>query len=122
MTVENDSKVIAIRAFGQEHPVKYVREPDFRDDEWDLLREEIIERAGVERIIALGKELASSSYTDREKALFKELGDVEAILAEALGYTYDEDYGWDVGDHVPITLAREAAEKLKDQGLTPESH
>ena len=53
-------------------------------------------------------------YTDREKALFGDLYEIECILAEALGYTYDEEYGWATGDHTAVSLAMEAAKKLKE--------
>lgn len=38
---------------------------------------------------------------------------IEETLAPALGYEYSEEYGWIVGDHVPETLAAEAAAKIR---------
>lgn len=42
-----------------------------------------------------------------------ELKDVEAELAPALGYLYDEVYGWVTGDHTAVTLAMEARRKIE---------
>ena len=36
-----------------------------------------------------------------------EMMEIHAILAEGLGYPYDEDYGWLTGDHTGVTLAME---------------
>jgi hypothetical protein len=46
-------------------------------------------------------------YTEREKRMLSERYRVEGILAEALGYTYDDEYGWVIGDHTIETLAIE---------------
>jgi hypothetical protein len=54
-------------------------------------------------------------YTDREKAILGELAEVEAILAEALGYQHDEQYGWVIGDHTPVSLAME----VRTRGVAP---
>ena len=51
-------------------------------------------------------------YSAREKAILRELDEVADILAEALGYTYDKDYGWVTGDHTAVTLAMEARRRL----------
>lgn len=47
-------------------------------------------------------------YTDREKKLLRELGQIEATLAQALGYPWsDEIGGYVTGDHTALTLALE---------------
>lgn len=38
--------------------------------------------------------------------------DAEAELAPALGYEYDEEYGWVTGEHTSVTLAMEARRKI----------
>lgn len=48
------------------------------------------------------------------EGMHREFNEIEAVLAEALGYTHDEDYGWVVGDHTPLTLADEIARKYKN--------
>ncbi len=45
--------------------------------------------------------------------MLEEMHEIERTLAEALGYSYDENYGWVTGDHTAVTLAMEAASKLK---------
>jgi hypothetical protein len=55
-------------------------------------------------------------YTWREKALLTERNEVEGLLAEALGYTYDKDYGWLTGDHSIVTLAME----VRRRGILPQ--
>jgi hypothetical protein len=49
--------------------------------------------------------------SDRDKiriaALFGERHEVECLLAEALGYEYDEEFGWVIGAHTIVTLAME---------------
>jgi hypothetical protein len=59
------------------------------------------------------KTVDPSKYTPLEYGLFTELNEIEGVLAEALGYPYDEDYGWVVGDHTQLTLADEAAREIK---------
>lgn len=54
-------------------------------------------------------------YTWREKALLGEQYEVECLLAEALGYTCDEEYGWSTGDHTIVTLAME----VRQRGVLP---
>jgi hypothetical protein len=44
----------------------------------------------------------------------QELHEVEEILAEALGYPYDKNYGWVTGEHTTITLAMEAKRRIRD--------
>ena len=51
--------------------------------------------------------------TWRELALLKDQMELEAILAEALGYPHDERYGWVTGDHTVVSLAMEARRKLR---------
>lgn len=43
-----------------------------------------------------------------------ELAEIENTLARALGYTYDPNYGYAVGDHTPFTLAQAAASRLTE--------
>lgn len=54
-------------------------------------------------------------YTQREIALLREQSEIEAILAEALGYPNDPEFGWVVGDHTPVTLAME----VRRRGVAP---
>lgn len=54
-------------------------------------------------------------YTWREKALLTEQAEVEALLASALGYGWDEQYGWVTGDHTVVTLAME----VQRRGVLP---
>lgn len=44
----------------------------------------------------------------------REGSDAEAELAPALGYKYDEEYGWITGDHTSVTLAMEASRKIAE--------
>lgn len=55
------------------------------------------------------------NYTDFEYKLMLEMREVEAILADALGYPYDINYGWVIGDHTAVTLAMEAKDKLRQR-------
>jgi hypothetical protein len=57
-------------------------------------------------------------YTEREKSLLRELNEVGDILAEALGYLHDAEYGWATGDHTPVTLALE----VRRRGVLPGGH
>jgi len=57
----------------------------------------------------------ADEYTRRESALFAERAEVEALLAAALGYEYDEQYGWVIGDHTIVTLAME----VQSRGVLP---
>lgn len=47
------------------------------------------------------------SLTKTEHALMTEMNEAAAILAEALGYHHDPEYGWATGDHTIVTLAME---------------
>lgn len=60
----------------------------------------------------MGRGYLVSDYTERERALLAELAEIESILARALGYPYEEQYGWIVGDHTPVSLAMEAARRV----------
>lgn len=40
--------------------------------------------------------------------------ETEAVLAQALGYSYDDEYGWATGDHTITTLAMEARSRIGD--------
>lgn len=62
--------------------------------------------------------MTEHEYTWRERALLTEQGEVEAILAEALGYKHEERYGWVIGDHTIVTLAME----VKARGVKPRVH
>ena len=57
-------------------------------------------------------------YTEREKACLRELMQVEEILADALGYHQDPEYGWAIGDRTAVTLAME----VRNRGVMPGSH
>ena len=48
----------------------------------------------------------------RKRAYYEEMNEAEGVLAEALGYSYDEEYGWNTGDHTVVSLAMEAREKI----------
>lgn len=48
-----------------------------------------------------------NNLTDREKKMLTEMNEASDILAEALGYTHDDEYGWATGDHTIVTLAME---------------
>lgn len=54
----------------------------------------------------------NTEYTNMELGLLKERNEAEDILAEALGYPYDDEYGWVTGEHTILTLVDEAARKL----------
>jgi len=45
--------------------------------------------------------------------LAKELFLVESILASALDYPWDIEYGWATGDHTTVTLAMTVHRKLR---------
>lgn len=45
--------------------------------------------------------------------MHREFNEIESVLAEALGYSYDENYGWVTGEHTALTLADEIARKYK---------
>ena len=70
---------------------------------------------GLEQPVREVPAFAKPKYTEREKALFKELNKIEGVLAGALGYDYDENYGWNIGEHTAYTLAIEAALALKEK-------
>lgn len=53
--------------------------------------------------------------TPMEKALLKQQYEVECLLAEALGYVYEADHGWLIGDHTIATLAME----VRRRGVLP---
>ena len=53
------------------------------------------------------KAVRFAPYSDREIAMLREFAEIEHLLAEALGYPCDEEYGWVTGDHTPVTLAME---------------
>lgn len=55
-------------------------------------------------------------YDFEEKGLLEELCEIESILAEGLGYSFSEDYGWVIGNHTVVTLAMEARRKLLEKG------
>lgn len=59
--------------------------------------------------------MSPREYTRAELALLREHAEVECILAEALGYPYDEDYGWVTGDHTVVSLALE----VRRRGVKP---
>lgn len=42
-----------------------------------------------------------------------EFNEIHDTLAKALGYHYDEDYGYATGDHSPLTLAMETKGEIK---------
>ncbi|GAB3952344.1 hypothetical protein GCM10029976_090380 [Kribbella albertanoniae] len=63
--------------------------------------------AEVRERIAADREAHRDRLTDRERKLMIEMNEACDILAEALGYTHDEQYGWVVGDHTIVTLAME---------------
>jgi hypothetical protein len=50
----------------------------------------------------------------RERGMLKEMREVETILADVLGYAYDTEYGFAIGDHTPITLAMEARRRIQE--------
>ena len=49
----------------------------------------------------------------------QEMNEVQAVLAEALGYPHKEGFGWVVGAHSCVPLAMEARQKLMPE---EESH
>lgn len=53
--------------------------------------------------------------TGREKSILREIGEAESVLAEALGYTFEEEYGWATGDHTVVSLAME----VRSRGVNP---
>lgn len=55
--------------------------------------------------------------TRREKAILTERNEAADILAEALGYPNDPEYGYPTGDHTIVTLAME----VRRRGVLPES-
>jgi len=46
-------------------------------------------------------------YTERELKILNEIREASDILAEALGYHHDPEYGWATGDHTIVSLAME---------------
>lgn len=50
---------------------------------------------------------------DALEGSFKDQNEACAILAEVLGYSMTEDYGYAIGDHTVVTLAMQAAESIK---------
>lgn len=46
-------------------------------------------------------------YTERELNILREIAEASDILAEALGYRHDDEYGWATGDHTVVSLAME---------------
>jgi hypothetical protein len=65
--------------------------------------------------------MAGPRYTKRERAMLAEFNEIEQILGKALGYpAYGPEMFEDgnpdgtvcVGDHVPVTLAMEAAQRI----------
>ena len=54
-------------------------------------------------------------YTSREMAILGEIAEASDILAEALGYHHDDEYGWATGDHTVVTLAME----VRRRGVRP---
>lgn len=51
------------------------------------------------------------------EGMLHEANEVEAILAKALGYPYDKDYGWVTGEHTSVTLAMEAYHKITGERI-----
>lgn len=81
--------------------------PDARGIQHADVTRKTLERYAAEAGIA--PDAGPCGYTEREKALLRELGEVEAVLAEALGYPWsDEIGGYVTGDHTPASLACEA--------------
>jgi hypothetical protein len=61
--------------------------------------------------------MTDPQYTWREKALLTQQHEVESLLAEALGYPHDDQYGWVTGDHTIVTLAME----VRRRGILPQA-
>lgn len=113
------------RPFDQE---RWLGEPPWRDDakvkEWEAVHGHDVRLkcyaefgcaaiehesdAREERITELEAELRRIKHGYGTEAM-----ETEAILAEALGYAHDEEYGWIVGDHTTVTLAMEARRRLE---------
>lgn len=113
------------RPFDQE---RWLGEPPWRDDakvqEWETAHGHDVRLkcypefgcaaiehesdAREERITELEAELRRIKHGYGTEAM-----ETEAILAEALGYAHDEEYGWIVGDHTTVTLAMEARRQLQ---------
>jgi hypothetical protein len=95
-------------------------ERDKKDLEW--LRVKIANRKassramGVQLSVEHAERLAEriESHEEFIRGMHEEFNEIEASLAEGLGYSHDKDYGWVVGDHTPLTLADEAKTRLKD--------
>jgi hypothetical protein len=73
-------------------------------------------KIGVQLSIAHAERIAErlEEMDEFKNAMFRELHEIEDILAEANGYPHDEDYGWVVGDHTGVTLAMEAKTLIED--------
>jgi len=54
-----------------------------------------------------------STWTARELEMLSEMREVEDTLAHVLHYPFT-DYGYAIGDHTAVTLAKEAARKLRE--------
>jgi len=85
------------------------RLPDFEQ----LAREEEAMKAYIEIQQELEEERKDNERF--KKDMYAEMHDAEAVLAASLGYAYNENYGWVVGDHTVVTLAMEAARKLEPE-------
>lgn len=46
--------------------------------------------------------------------MFEEIREIESELAPALGYGWEDDYGWVTGDHTIVSLAMEARATIKE--------
>lgn len=69
--------------------------------------------AGTPFMVAKGTARIEELESFKEGAL-QELHETEEILAEALHYPHDEDYGWVTGEHTTITLAMEARRRIEE--------
>jgi hypothetical protein len=92
------------------------------DNDLKWLREKIEARKNSPRKIGVQLSLAHAEriaerleeMDEFKNGMFKELHEVENILAETLDYPHDEDYGWVIGDHTGVTLAMESKDRIKD--------
>lgn len=85
--------------------------PDGRGIQHADVTRKTLERYAAEA--GMPQDAGPCGYTEREKAILRELGECEAVLAEALGYPWsDEISGYVIGDHTPVSLAMEARTRL----------
>ena len=54
-----------------------------------------------------------AEITRLRDAYYQTCHEVESTLAPALGYEHDDEFGYVIGDHVPASLASEAASAIK---------